>query len=202
MCAPLKKISKQTLKFRNKPWITLGLQKSVSIKNHLLTKYIKLKDVTLKNEAQIKYKQYRNLLSTLMKESKKSYFTNYFRNNLNDLKSTWKGIKNLISLKELLNVAPSSISDKGQSLSEPQEIANAFNKYFLNIATDIQSFIIYSKNNFHDFLPSININSFLLNPTDEIEVKNIILSLNLSKAFGPNSIPTKILKLLINDVTS
>ena len=56
-------------KFRNKPWINLGLKKSVSIKNHLLTKYIKLKYVTLKNEAQIKYKQYRNLLSTLMKES-------------------------------------------------------------------------------------------------------------------------------------
>ena len=95
--APLKKISKQKLKFRNKPWITLGLQKSIFIKNHLLTKYIKLKDVTLKNEAQIKYKQYRNLLSTLMKESKKSYFTNYFQNNLNDLKSAWKGVKNLIS---------------------------------------------------------------------------------------------------------
>ena len=107
--APLKKISKQKLKFRNKPWITLGLKKSISIKNHLLTKYIKLKDVTLKNEAQIKYKQYRNLLSTLMKESKKSYFTNYFQNNLNHLKSTWKGIKNLISLNELLNVALHSI---------------------------------------------------------------------------------------------
>ena len=44
-------------------------------------------------------------MSTLMKESKKSYFTNYFQNNLNNLKSTWKGIKNLISLKELPNVA-------------------------------------------------------------------------------------------------
>ena len=70
-------------------------------KNHLLTKYIKSKDVTLKNEAQINYKQYRNLLSTLMKESEKSYYTNYFQSNLNDLKSTWKGIKNLIYLKEL-----------------------------------------------------------------------------------------------------
>ena len=33
---------------------------------------------------------------------------------------------------------------------------------------------------------------FFLNPTEEIKVKNIILSLNLSKATGPNSIPTKI----------
>ena len=84
LCSLLEKISKQKLKFRDKPWITLGLQKSIFIKNHLLTKYIKLRDVTLKNEGQIKYKQYRNLLSTLMKEIKKSYF----QNNLNDLKST------------------------------------------------------------------------------------------------------------------
>ena len=45
-------------------------------------------------------------------------------------------------------------------------------------------------------------NSFFLNPTDEIKVKKIILSLNPSKVIGPNGIPTKILKLLISDVSS
>ena len=155
--ATLKKSSKQKTKFRNKSWLTRGLQKSISIKNHLLTKYIKLKDVTLKNEAQIKYKQYRNLLSTLMKE---------------------------------------------RCLTELQGTANTFNKYFVNVATDIQSSIRYSKNNFHDFLHPININSFFLNPTDEIEVKSIIFPLNPSKAIGPNIIPTKTLKLLINYVSS
>ena len=40
-------------------------------------------------------------------------------------------------------------------------------------------------------------NSFFLNPTDEI---NIII--NPSEAFSPNSILTNILKLLINDVSS
>ena len=48
-----------------------------------------------------------------MKQSKKSYFRNYFRNNLDDLKITWKSIKNLISLKELPNVVPSNIFDNG-----------------------------------------------------------------------------------------
>ena len=52
------------------------------------------------------------------------------------------------------------------------------------------------------FSHPININSFFLKPTDEIEVKSIILSVNPSKAISPNSIPTKILKLLINDVSS
>ena len=63
---------------RNIPQITLGLQKSFAIKPS--TNYKKLKDVSLKNEAQIKYKQCRNLLSNLMKESKKSYFTIFFQN--------------------------------------------------------------------------------------------------------------------------
>ena len=100
------------------------------------------------------------------------------------------------------NVAPSNIFDNGRSLAGPQEIANAFNKSFVNVATDIQSSIRYSKNNFHDFLPPININSFFVNLNPEIEVKKIILSLNPSKTIGPNSIPTKILKLLNNDVSS
>ena len=141
----LKKISERKLKFRNRQRVTLGLKKSISIKNHLLTKYIKLKEATLKNGARIKYKQCRNLLSTLMKESKKSYFTNYFQNNLNDLNSTWKGIKNLISLKELPNVTPPNIFDNGRSLTKPQEIVSSFNEYFVNVATDIQSSIRYSK---------------------------------------------------------
>ena len=136
-------------------------------------------------------------MPTLTRESKKYYFTNYFQNNLNNLKSTWKGIKNLISLKALPNAAPSNIFDNGRILTEPQEIGNDFNKSFVNVVTDIQSSIRYSKNEFHDFLPPININYFFLNSADEIEVENIILSLNPSNTISPNSIPTKILKLLI-----
>ena len=52
----------------------------------------------------------------------------------------------------MLSLAPSNIFGDGRSLTEPQDIANAFNKYFVNVATDIQSSVRYSKNNFHDFL--------------------------------------------------
>ena len=49
-----------------------------------------------------------------MKGSKRSYFTYYFQNNLIDLKSTWKGIKKLIYLKALSNIALSNnIFDNG-----------------------------------------------------------------------------------------
>ena len=35
-------------------------------------------------------------------------------------------------------------------------------------------------------------NSFFLNPIDEIEVKNIVLSLNSLETTGPNSIPINV----------
>ena len=68
--APLKRINKYKLKFKSKPWITLGLQKSISVKNKLLTNFINKKDPILKEEFDTNYKKYRNLLSTLMKKSK------------------------------------------------------------------------------------------------------------------------------------
>ena len=48
--APLKKINKYKLKFKSEPWITLGLQKSISVKNKLLANFINKKDPILKEE--------------------------------------------------------------------------------------------------------------------------------------------------------
>ena len=36
---------------------------------------------------------YRNLLSTLVKDSKQTYFFSYFKERFKDKKKTWKGIK-------------------------------------------------------------------------------------------------------------
>ena len=95
--APLKRLSKYKLKFKTKPWITMALQKSISIKNKLFSDYINKKDLSQKTELHIKYKSYRNMLSTLLKKSKRNYFTKFFENNLKNLKNTWEGIKSVIS---------------------------------------------------------------------------------------------------------
>ena len=41
-----------------------------------------------------------------------------------------------------------------------------------------------------------------MTPTDKYEIINIISSLDPNKSTGPNSIPTKILKLLKNDIST
>ena len=125
------------MKFKTKPWITPGLQKSILIKNKFLAKFIKLKEPTLKNEAHTKYKLYRNLLATLLKRSKHTYFSSFFQNHINDLQNTWKGLKKIISLKDSSSTVPSAIIKDNISLTNPKNIAYAFNNYFSKVATGI-----------------------------------------------------------------
>ena len=133
--APRKRINKYKMKFKSKPWITLGLQKSISVKNKLLKNFIKKKDPILKEEFRTNYKKYRNLLSTLMKKSKQAYYDKYFERNWNKIKNTWKGIKSLISLKTVASNVPIVLSlDNGATVTNPYDIANTFNNYFASIA--------------------------------------------------------------------
>ena len=123
------------MKFKSKPCITLGLQKSISVKHKLLTNFINKKDPILKEECHINYKKYRNLLSTLMKKSKQAYYDRYFERNWNNIKNTWKGIKSLISLKTVASSIPTVLSlENGDTITNPDDIANTFNNYFASIA--------------------------------------------------------------------
>ena len=52
------------------------------------------------------YKKYRNRLSTLLKRANEKYFTNFFNENIKDIKETWKGIKTLVSVMQKNNDTP------------------------------------------------------------------------------------------------
>ena len=108
--APFKKISKYKLKFKTKPWITSGMQESISIKNKLLKKLISKKDPQIKAQCHENNKKYRNLLSKLLKESKQIYYTEYFESNWNKIRDTWKGIKTIISIENITTRILSSLN--------------------------------------------------------------------------------------------
>ena len=75
------KINKYKLKLKSKSQITLGLQKSISVKNRLYTNFINKKNPLLKGEFYTNYKKCTNLLFTLMKKSKQAYCDKYFERN-------------------------------------------------------------------------------------------------------------------------
>ena len=101
----------------------------------LLKNFINKKDPILKEEIHTNYKKYRNLLSTLMKKSKQACYDEYFEINWNNMKSTEKGIKSLISLKTVASNVSTVLSlDNDDTITNPYDVANTINNYFATIA--------------------------------------------------------------------
>ena len=133
------------MKFKSKPWITLGLQKLISVKNKLIRKSINKKDAVLKEEFHTNYKKYRNLLSTLVKKSKQAYYEKYFERNWNNIKNTWKGVKSLISLKTVASNVPTVLClDNCDTVTNPYDIANTFNNCCASIAENTKKHKIFT----------------------------------------------------------
>ena len=133
-------------------------------------------------------------------KKKKNLVYQIFSRKIKDLKNMRRGIKKIISSNSSNHIFPTAITVNNETITNPSDIANAFNNYFAKVAIDIQSSIRFSKKNYYDYLLSLNIESFFLTPTDSTEVSNIISSLNQNKSDEPNSISIKILKLLNKDI--
>ena len=73
-------------------------------------------------------------------------------------------------------------------------MAESFNDFFVNIGNTIEQQIHKGKSHYSVYLTKKTTEMLLLNPIDEDEVLSIITAFNKSKACGPASIPTSILK--------
>ena len=141
-----------------------------------------------------KFKSYRNKISNLLSSGKKNYYIN-FQENLNDIKSTWKGIKEIININSTKSKQRINLNINKKIISDSKTIANSFNDFFSTVADKLSQKIIPSRNSFRDFLTNPNEKSLFLSPVNKEEIENCILSMNSGKSTGPNSIPTNLLKL-------
>ena len=103
-------------------------------------------------------------------------------------------------MKNVISTVPRTLSHGVNKITNPCEIANIFNNYFASVAETAKQNITYSHKYFSEYLKQCN-NSIFIQPTDSEKIANIISSLNINKAFGPFSIPNKILILLKQDIS-
>lgn len=83
------------------------------------------------------------------------------------------------------------------TITDPKEISNLANEYFTNVAEEILKKRKYNGNKkFTNYLKTPNVQSFFAKPTDPKEIESIIQLLDTNKGVGPNSLPTKILKII------
>ena len=184
------------MKLQAKPWITPEILKSIKKRDKLLRLYIKSKEINRKEELHTEYKKLRNKIVTSIRNSKKKHFQNYFTENAKDIRKTWTGIKNIINIRTSTKGQPTSILIDNEMETDPTKIAEGFNVYFSSIAEKLQQDISFGDNNFSKYLNSPLDYNFLFRSVDETEISIIIDSLQNSKATGPHSIPTEILKII------
>jgi len=194
---PLKTLSKRTLKKTSKPWITKGIRKSIEIKNKLYKRFLNNRS----NYYHQKFKIYRNRINHLIKTSKNNYFIKYFNENQSNIKNIWCGIRQLISKKSKGSCVPSKLVVDGNDITNSRDIADAFNNFFTNIGNRLAQDIPTVDKSPRSFMRNFTSNSFYLQQVTAKEISEEIEKLNPSKSTGPYSIPTKIL-VLIKDLIS
>ena len=53
---------------------------------------------------------------------------------MNNIKNTWKGIKSIITIKNLSSDIPRSLYSNGSTITSKVEISDIFNNYFATVA--------------------------------------------------------------------
>ena len=71
---------------------------------------------------------------------------------MNDIKNTWKGIKSIMTIKDLSSDIPKSLSSNGSTITNQVEMSNVFNNYFTTIAEKTKENVNPLHKNFSDFL--------------------------------------------------
>ena len=120
---------------------------------------------------------------------------------MNNSKNTWKGIKSIITMKNVISTVPRTLSHGVNTTINACEIANVSNNYFASFVETAKKNINYSQKHFSEYLKHQCNNPIFIQPTDSEEIANIISSRNISKACGPFSISNKILILLKQDIS-
>ena len=183
-------MNKKEIGLGKRPWITKGILKSMRKRDQLYKDFTLSKD----NEIFIKYKEYRNMILTLTRRSKKNHFLSYFTEHQSNVKKTWEGIKSIINISKKKNTQFNKLISNDQAISGNKEMANGMNKFFVNIGSMVEAKIPSSKNGFKSYLKNRNSDSMFLRGCDNVEIESIIKEMNTSKCIGPYSIPTSILK--------
>jgi exonuclease III len=203
---PLKKVYITQKNNNNKNWITLGILTSCKYKRELFTASRNSNNLDLKTY----YKRYCKILSIVIKEAKKINYADKIKKSVNKNKTVWD-IVNMETNKTGNNDEINTLNIDGNTISDRQEIANAFNKYFLTVAGNINMkqnaprSQILDNNTPIQFLTQLFKHPFpnmKLKTVSTKEIEKIIKSLKPKNSTGYDEISTKLIKISASFISS
>ena len=175
----------------NAPWVTPELKRCIR-KKYKLFNFMKR---GLINKRQ--FNIYKNTLNWVTNKMKIRYHMKEFENCRRDCRKTWSNINNLLGRGERESVK--EVETENGTVTDGQQIANAFNNFFINIVSSLTEGLPQDINfDYFDSIGRINESCFLL-PTDESEVC-AVLRLMPDKGNSLCDIKPSILLSVINTI--
>ena len=119
------------------------------------------------------YNKYKNKVLSDVRKAEREYHRQEFEMTKNDLRKSWKVIKNIIDKDQKNNqIQTPQFLFNNRKVSDAVEVANIFNDYFTNVGSNLAEHIIFDRNplsyvshNHHTlFIPNI----------EEIEIKKML----------------------------
>ena len=175
---PLKteKVRRKNERKNSKPWILPWLEDACARKKNLYHEFILVP--TVENKA--KYDKMNEFCAKHVDLAKSKYRKKYFEEHKDNSRKQWQMINELLN-RQKKNVRVSRlIDDKGKIVNTAPEIAENFNDYFANIASNLKSDVskqseeTQSENSYQNFLHQPAENELHLSRVGAQEVHKII----------------------------
>ena len=125
--APLKT---KFLRVNHSKFVTKDVSKAEKVK--LRNRFLKKRTL----EAKTKYNKQRNICVSLVKKAKRNYYKNLDLKDIDDNKKLWATIKPLFS-KKIKTAEDIFLDELGEIIKNEVKVANAFNKYFVNMVHSV-----------------------------------------------------------------
>ena len=194
--APL--ITKRVKMLQQPPWWNDDISSAIVDRDYLLSICSTNKHDTA---AKILYQRARNKVNYMIRDAKKEFYSEVLQGN--DPKEKWKAIRATIS--STTSVGPKLHKEKNKILNA-NEIANAFNKHFIEIGAkylpeETSSLPEYDK--LKTFIDQQKPSGVLFNIplVSEAFIQKQIRKMSSSKATGLDGISVKLLKISVNVVS-
>lgn len=193
---PKKKVRFNRKKHKIAPWMTYGILKSINKRDSLHAKLLKLNPRSpMYDELAEKLKKYSSVLQTCRRKAKADYYKKDFEKRKDNIKETWKGINNILNRKDKNSQFPTHLVVDGRIVSDDQEIAEAFNNFFINIGPALSNAIEVPQNkSYKDYIKEKIHARFHFETVSTNKVTKIIEKMKPKTSSGQDGISSALLK--------
>ena len=181
-CIPTKNV---TIRPCDLPWLNNNIRKLMRQRNRLYKRYKKQKTSALFDE----FKQLRNKVTSNLRKAKQEYIrslANKLKTSNLSLQDYWRTLKSFIKPSQTSTIPP--LFHENAYISDTNEKANLINNFFAEQSV-LDDHLATLPDSVDSGGPSLD--SIVFTPT---EVKDILNTLKLGKASGPDNVNNRILK--------